>query len=222
MQVTFPHQLLRQTTTPVFVGTTRDRQQSISGAEVVTPAMGGHWEVTATFALKGEAHFLAWQAFLAQMNGREGTCLLPIHTRFRPKDRDGKFTPFCDISTLQESQTFEHFGFENSDISRASVRGSAGLRATDIRINLADTTGIRPGQFISIGDRLYQVRLHWEDETSHVIRIRSGLREAISGGTRIEISKPVCRVRFASEDEGLFDHGMAVLPTVTCNFVEAL
>lgn len=223
MQVTFPHRLLRQASQFWIEGMSQDPQQSISGAETVTPTMRGRWMASCQFVLHGEASELAWQSFLAQMEGRVGTTLVPAHYRWRPRDRDGHATAFCDVADLADAQTWEHFGFANTDIDRVTVAASAPLRATQIDVTLGDTTGLRPGQLFSIGERLHRVQAHWQPSGSvHRLMIQPPLRQAVSAGTRVEIEKPACRMRMTTEAEGLFDQSLAVLPSVTVNFQEAI
>ena len=127
MQVTFPHRLLRQASQFWIEGQSLDPQQSISGADTVTPTMRGRWLASCQFVLHGEAATLEWHAFLAQMEGRIGTTLVPAHYRWRPRDRDGHATAFCDAANIAGAQTWEHFGFENTDIRRVIVAASAPL-----------------------------------------------------------------------------------------------
>ena len=131
MRVTFPFHLMNQAFTPRFVGASLEPQRSINGAETVVPTMGGRWEVDCNFVIKGEAAQLEWQAFLAQMEGRVGTTLVPIHTRFRPNDRDGHGVPFCKIAGLAGAQTWEHFGFANAPVATMTLVDPAPLRATE-------------------------------------------------------------------------------------------
>lgn len=222
MQVTFPHRLLRQASQFWIEGQSLDPQQSISGAETVTPTMRGRWLASCQFVLHGEAATLEWHAFLAQMEGRIGTTLVPAHYRWRPRDRDGHATAFCDVANIAGAQTWEHFGFENTDIRRVTVAASAPLRATQIDVTLGDTTGLRPGQLLSVGERLHQVQAHWQTGGVHRLMIRPPLRQAVAAGARVEIEKPVCRMRMTTETDGLFDQSLAVLPSVTVNFQEAV
>lgn len=223
MQVTFPHLLLRQETRFWLEGMSLEPSQSISGTETIVPTMRARWLATCQFVLRGEAATLEWQTFLAQMEGRVGTTLVPAHYRFRPRDRDGHPTSFCDVANLADAQTWEHFGFANTDIRRVTMAASAPLRATQIDVTLGDTTGLRPGQRLSIGERLYRVQAHWQpSNTVHRLMIQPPLRQAVAAGTRIEIEKPVCRMRMTTEIEGLFDQSLAVLPSVTVNFQEAI
>ena len=222
MQVTFPHRLLRQASQFWIDGQSLDPQQSISGAETVTPTMRGRWLASCQFVLHGEAATLEWHAFLAQMEGRIGTTLVPAHYRWRPRDRDGHATAFCDVANIAGAQTWEQFGFENTEIRRVTVAASAPLRATQVDVTLGDTTGLRPGQLLSVGERLHQVQAHWQTGGVHRLMIRPPLRQAVAAGARVEIEKPVCRMRMTTETEGLFDQSLAVLPSVTVNFQEAI
>lgn len=223
MQATFPHRLLRQASQFWLEGMSLEPQDSINGTTTVVPTMRGRWQASCQFVLRGEAATLEWQAFLAQMEGRVGTTLVPAHYRWRPRDRDGHPLAFCDVADLADAQTWEHFGFDNTDIRRVSVAASAPLRATQIDVTLGDTTGLRPGQKLSIGERLYRVQAHWQpNDTVHRLMIQPPLRQAVAAGARVEIEKPVCRMRMTTETEGLFDQSLAVLPSVTVNFQEAI
>lgn len=223
MRATFPFRLLNQDLTPRFVGASLEPQRAISGAETVIPTMSARWEVTASFVIRGEAAQLQWQAFLAQMEGRIGTTMVPIRTRFRPKDRNGKPAPACQTAGLGDAQTWEHFGFRNEPIATTTLAVSAPLRATTLKVTGGNTTGLRPGQFFSIGERLYRVQHHWQDAdgTSNVM-VQPPLRAAAPAGSALILDAPVCPMRMVSEDEGQFDQLLDRMPRVNCTFVEAV
>lgn len=223
MQVTFPHLLLRQETRFWLEGMSLEPQQSISGTETIVPAMRARWMASCSFVLKGEAQRLAWEAFTAQMEGRVGTTLVPAHYRWRPRDRDGHHLAFCDVAGIAGAQTWEHFGLEGTNVLRAWVATSAPLRATQIDMRFGDAEGVRPGQKISIGDRLHRIQSTWRiSDTIHRATIQPPLRAAAGAGTRIEIETPACLMRMTTETEGIFDQSLSVLPTVTVNFQEAI
>ena len=221
MQATFPYLALHQTAQFYLTGQSLEPQESISGVETIVPTMRARWNASVTFALKDEAATLQWQAFLAQMQGRIGTTLVPCRSRWRPRDRDGHGMTFCDTATLADAQTWEHFGFANTDVTRIAVAAAAPLRATQMDLTLYDTTGLRPGQYFSVGERLHRVQQHWQVGGVHRIMFQPPLRAAVGAGARIEIERPVCKMRMVSETEGLFDQSLDVFPTVTLNFVEA-
>lgn len=221
MRATFPHQLLWQDVTPRFVGASLESQRSISGVETIVPTMSGHWEVDCALAIHDEAGQLAWQAFLAQMEGRIGTTLVPLRTRARPKDRNGRGTPVHGIADLAGAQTWEHFAFESAPVATMALAAAAPLRATTIKVAGGNTTGLRPGQFFSLGERLYRVQHHWQDAdgTSNLM-IQPPLRQALATAALV-LDRPVCLMRFATEEDGKFDHLQDRMPHVTCRFVEA-
>ena len=222
MRATFPHHLLHQEVVPRFVGTSLEPQRSISGAETVVPSLGGHWEVDCTFVIRGEAAQLAWQAFLAQMEGRIGTTLVPIRSRYRPRDNRGRSVSACNVAPIEGAQTWEHFGFENAPVAVMSLAQPAALRATTIKVVANNSTGLRPGQMFSIGGRLYRVQNHWQDgDGTSNLMIQPPLRQAFTAAALI-LDRPVCPMRFATEDEGSFDHLLDPMPRVTCRFVEAV
>lgn len=223
MQVTFPHLFLRQAMQFWIVGQSLDPQTSISGADTIIPTMRGRWMASASFALKNEGAVLQWQAFLAQMEGMVGTTLVPACSRFRARDRDGHGLSQCDVGNIAGAQTWTHFGFENTDITRAAVASAAPLRATQIDLKYYDTTGLRPGQYFSIGDRLHRVQAAWKpDSSTNRVMFQPPLRRAVGTNAIVEIEKPVCRMRFTTETEGVFDQSLDVLPVVTVAFQEAL
>lgn len=222
MQATFPFLALHQTAQFYLTGQSLEPQESISGVDTIVPTMRGRWTSTATFALKGEAATLQWQAFLAQMQGRIGTTLVPCRSRWRPRDRDGLGLPFCDTAALADAQTMEHWGFANTEVVRVAVAEDAGLRATQMDLTYQDTTGLRPGQYFSIGERLHRVQQAWQEDGVHRIMFEPPLRAAVAEGTRIEIERPVCKMRMVSETEGIFDQSLDVFPQVQVQFAEAL
>lgn len=223
MQATFPFRLLRQEAQFWLEGQSLEAQQSISGAETVTPTMRGRWMASCNFVLHGEAATLEWQAFLAQMEGRVGTALVPAISRWRPRDRAGHPVASCETGELAGAQTWEHFGFANSDPARVTVAAAAPLRATQIDVTLQDSTGLRPGQYFSIGERLHRVQSHWQTSgATYRLMIQPPLRAAVAAGTRIEVDRPVCRMRMTTETDGVFDQSLAVVPTMTVDFSEAI
>lgn len=222
MQATFPFLALHQTAQFYLTGQSLEPQESISGVETIVPTMRARWTATATFALKDEAATLQWQAFLAQMQGRIGTTLVPCRSRYRPKDRNGHGMTFCDTAKLADAQTWEHFGFANAPILRATVLSNMPVRASEMDVVFSDSTGIRPGQYFSINERLHRVQHHWQSaEGVSRIRFEPPLRKAVDAGQALEMARPVCLMRCVSETEGLFDQSLDVLPVVTLNFVEA-
>lgn len=227
MEATFPHLALWQAAQFHLVGQSLDMAESITGADIIIPTARARWVATVGFALKGEAAALQWQGFLAQMQGRVGTTLVPARSRYRPKDGGGISRPFCDVGNLTTGQTMEHWGFANQPLGQIIVNQNAGLRATEIEVRYPDSSGLRPGHFFSLGDRLHRVRAaYWSRDTEfgprYAVHFDPPLRAAVTAGATVEVNRPVCRMRMVTEGEGLFDHSLSVLPTVQVQFAEAL
>ena len=219
MHATWPYTARWTAATPRMVGEARPAQQSISGAETIIPAMGARWEVTGSFVIHGEQQELAWQAFIAQMEGGLGTTLVPIWSRFRPLTATGGRVDWDNTAGLYGAQTFEHFGFENPQIVGARLASPAALRATQITIELMDSIGIRPGQYFSIGERLHQVQHHWQVGGVRQVMIRPPLRVEAPAGTALELFRPVCLMRLA-ELAGDIEYTPDLASRVTCRFIE--
>lgn len=224
MQATFPYLAGWRNSSFRLEGQSLDIPRSITGAETVRATMRGRWVMSGEVVVHGEAAYLQWQAFLSQMQGRLGTTLVPVATRFRPKDGEGRMLPFDATAGIAGAQTWEHFGFENSQVNRITTAASAALRATELSLNINDTTGIRPGQFFSIGQRLHRVQHHWEPSSgAHRVMIEPPLREAITSGRQLELARPVCRMRFASDMDGTFAQDYAdFAPKIQFQMVEAI
>lgn len=224
MQATFPYLPGWRKSNFRLEGQSLDLPLSISGVETVSATMRGRWIMSGEVIIHGEAAYLQWQAFLAQMQGRLGTTLVPVATRFPPKDRNGHELPFTNVAGLSGAQTWEHFGFENTEVTRVSLASAAELRATELDLTLHDTTGLRPGQFFSIRERLHRVQLHWRtNRDTHRVMIEPPLRAAAAANTRLEIDRPVCLMRFSSEADGSFAQDYAdFAPIIPFQMVEVV
>ncbi len=223
MQVTFPHQLLVQTSSPRLIGQALDRMESISGAETLVPTLSGRWSVVGTFLLRGAAAHLAYDAFLAQMEGRIGTTLVPFQARYHPFDRDGHAVPQCVVADLGDAQTWEHFGFENAPVAMMRLDAAAPLRAVRITVTLGNTTGIRPGQMFSIDERAYQAQYVWAGVDGRIeIQFQPPLRVAVGAGRPIVLDRVACKMRLVGEDLGSVDRAGPKMQSVSLAFEEAL
>jgi len=214
--IAFPR--LAKMTTSGFrmVGQMRGRETAISGAESIIPSFSGHWTVSISFFIHNEAARLEWQAFLAQMEGGIGTTLVPIGLPYRPVDQRGGR---ASVTGQPEFGTFEHWSFVSEARPAVVVKTDAPLRSTDLDLTLADSLGLRPGHGLSIGDRFHRVQRSWEDGTK--IRIQPPLRAAAPAGAIVETDNPVCKMRFASEDEGEVDFSLSEIDRPTVIFREA-
>lgn len=230
MQVSFPVGLKWVADRLQLVGQSQDAQQGVSGAFTVRPSLTGHWRASATFLLTNEATVLAWQGFVAQMEGQIGTTLFPIWQRYPARTSDGALPSRRAVAVIGDdlqderagSVTFEGFGLATDPVVLGSLSDAAALRAAQIRVIYGDCAGLRPGQVFSIGDRLYRVQLSWADGAETVLQIAPPLRAAAAAGAVLIMDAPVCRMRFASEDEGVVDFDRVPVEQVTVQMIEAL
>lgn len=222
MRVMFPIQPKRQSTQLRLVGQTLGVVQALSGVETVVPAMGARWVANITLLLRNEAEHLAYAAFVAGMEGRLGATLVPCPSRFRPLDRDGKAQTWCDVAGLQGAQTFEHFGFANDVIAQIVLAETAALRATRIKVAAVDSTGLRPGQYFTLGERLYQVQLSWVDGADTVVQFQPPLRAGASAGEVLDVASPHCLMRRADDADGGVELTFTKMQSVSLSFVEAV
>jgi hypothetical protein len=221
MREAFPFQCLQRMAQPNLVGQSLDSGRSVSGASSVNPTMRGYWTVQATMLIAGADALLQFQAFLAGMEGRIGTTLVPVESWVRALDRDGHLTTQRFVASMVEGATFEHWGFEAEPVVQAVVAEAAALRATRLRFALGDTTGLRPGQYFSIGERMYWAQRVWQDAGGHVVQFQPPLREAVPTGAAMVLDRVQCRMRLADERVA-FDPRQPLVQTVAVNFEEAV
>ena len=233
MHVTFPHLPAWQGVQFYLGGQSLDTQESINGTPVVVPTMRGRWMATVSMVLHDEGSTLQWLAFLAQMQGRIGTTDVPVLSRYRPKTGrtgpGGGLQPsFGSVATLAEAQFMEHSGFGQTSIGRVVLNGAIALRETQIEARFnGNTTGLRPGHYFSMDGDLHRALQVYESRKTeggsprYAVRMEPPARKAHPGETQMEVDNPTCRMRFVTETEGLFDQSLSLLPTVTCNFIEA-
>src|SRR5690606_20205859 len=95
-------------------------------------------------------------------------------------------------------------GFGQSDFVHAKLAVPAALGASRLSIIVADGAGPRPGQYIGIGQRLHMVQLAWEVVEGGPLQVQvwPRLRASAAMGERVILDRPVCLMRFASDQTG--------------------
>lgn len=223
MQASFPYRAFYQATAPRLVGQSLDNQEGLSGALTAVPTLTARWELTATFVIYREAAELAWQAFVAQMEGRVGTTLVPIWSRFRPRDMDGRNVPWVQTPAFADAQTHEHWALDIVPAITASLAEAAAQRANTIKVVFGDTDGIRPGQFFSIGERLHRAQLVWIDGAGVTnVQFQPPLREAAAQGADVILDRVVCKMRAKSDTASEMNWNTTPAQFITVDFVEAI
>lgn len=225
---TFPFNLRFVTSGFQIVGASSTPQQSVGGAFSVQPRLGAHWVGSATFYTTNEATTLALQAFVAGMEGMLGTTSVPVFQRYAPRDLIGRRADPAGAALgdglLYEgagSDALEHWGFGGQAAISGILAADADLRASEIVIARTNYSNFRPGHDFTIAGRMYRAINIWPDGANDRVRITPPLRAAAAAGDAVVMDKPVCLMRFASENEGQLAYQPSPAGNVTMNFVEA-
>lgn len=218
----------RQSTRFYILGASASAGFGLSGAESIAASNSAHWEATATFLIANneEAH-MAWQAFLARMQGAIGSTLVPAASRWQPRDSKGRKIAGAP-ATLSGSDDglagdvfWDHGVLDTPETVHVRLNAAASLRDGIITVNYPDAIGLRPGQFFSLGGNLHQVRYSHEVSAGvDEVYIRPLLRQDWAAGDPIEIARPVCRMRLADDMQGVLDLNFERLQKIEVKFVE--
>lgn len=197
---------------------------SLTGSEQITVSNAGRWRARVTAAVRGESSNLALRAFIAQMEGRAGTVLVPKWELFRPSNVNGR--QFSQVPTAGYSCdefNFDLSAFGQSDTAYALNVASAAAGATRLDLDVRSGDGPRPGHYIGIGQRLYRVRQAWQIEPSNLITLEfwPRLRVAVPANARVLLDRPSCLMRFADDNTGDSQLNRAGSGMVTFDFIEA-
>ncbi|WP_108398793.1 hypothetical protein [Devosia submarina] len=200
---------------------------SLSGSEQIIVSLAGMWKATVTVAVRGESSNLAARAFVAQMEGRAGTVLVPKWDKYRPRNINGRqFSQALAVgydAAREDEFNFDLSGFGQEETPHATVSGSAPLGATQIALNLLDGEGPRPGHYFGIGQQIYRCQQVWQENVGDptIVQFWPRLRAPAPSGTTAIIDRPVCLMRFATDDTGDIALSRAGSGMVTFDFVEA-
>lgn len=195
---------------------------SLTGSEQVTISPAGRWRATLELPVYSELTALAYRAFIAQLEGKAGTVLVPKWEVFGPRDMNGRRFSFRD--TASDGLNFDLTGFGQSDQTHAVLAAGAALGATRISVALLDGEGPRPGQYFGLGQRLHLCQAVWQvsegDPTT--IQFWPRLRQAVPSGERVILDRPVCLMRLAEDMSGELDLDTQNQGRPTMEFVEVL
>ncbi|MGV8951191.1 MAG: hypothetical protein ACOH2M_08805 [Cypionkella sp.] len=178
---------------------------SLTGSEQVTISNSGRWRAKATSPIMTEQSVLAWRAFVSLMEGRAGTVLVPKWDNYSIRDMNGRQFSEVGGATYEDGTlNFDLSEFGQSDLTHATLAASAALNATRLSVSVTDGAGPRPGQYISIGQRLYMVQLAWEEDEGDPLQLQiwPRLRSAAASGARVVLDRPQCLMRFANDQTG--------------------
>lgn len=209
MAYVWPFRLL----TPARQKTTLTRQIvrggfTLTGDEVVGRLDGGgRWTTElAEIQVRDRDRINAARAWSAHLDGGATDVVMPIwDLAFAPRGwRAGKLALPGRAEPGEPRDWFNQpVGF-GEPLMVADLAASAPLRATSLRISLAQGAGLAAGQHFSIehptkGWRLYRIARVTSPGTTATVEIRPPLRAAVSAGMAVEFDVPRCLMRVTPE-----------------------
>lgn len=227
MAETFPP-LLRPVGGPprfMVVNNSRSGGVALNGMEQTVSSDSGRWNCRGTWRAFGKSAILQFETFLANMNGRAGEALVPTfsgRTTNWPVDVYGRvLDPGFTRNKLLDGTAYADPAVPPISEVVATLNASVAVHVTQLAINMTQGSAIRPGQLFGLANRLYQVRtIVSVVGVVTTLTFRPSLRAAATLGAAITFTRPICTMKFASDDQGAeFDTGRGGL--VSLEFVES-
>lgn len=226
MTLRWPCEVLRPTSVAFDIASrSLAAPASVSGVTQVVSTDAGIWKATyGGLVVKSRNAVIAHRAISALMEGRLGTILVPTCRAYQPIP-DG-FTATTAAALLDEVPHDDEADFDDDtgySGSTASIQLAGDIEARAVSANVVVNYGgdLEPGQFFSLGERLYRLRtVVYSTPTTAAITFRPTLREAASAGDYLEIDDPVCRMRLASDDAMDLELALRRFASPTVNFIE--
>lgn len=206
----------------------RSGGQSVSGSEQIIVSPAAMWKASVGVAVRGEDANLAVRAFVAQMEGRAGTVLVPKWDKHRPRNKNGRQFSQAKAAGYGESGgdafNWDLSGLGQQDTVQARLSSGAGLRDTQISVDLIDGDGPRPGHYFGIDQRIYRCQQVWQEDVGDPAEVQfwPPLRAAAADNTPVILDRPVCLMRFATDDTGDIALSRAGSGMVMFDFMEAI
>lgn len=197
---------------------------SLTGSEQLTVSNSGRWRATVSVTIRGEASNLALRQFVAIMEGRAGTVLVPKWEKFRPRNVNGReLSQVPSVGYECGVLNFDLSGFGQSDFVHADFAAAAAAGATQASLDLVDGEGPRPGHYFGVDNRIYRCASVWQVNEGDPTQVRfwPRLRAPVAEGARAILDRPVCLMRFADDGQGEAALNRAGSGVVTMEFVEA-
>jgi hypothetical protein len=156
------------------------------------------------------------------MQGTLGETLVPAWSRYLPRDGQGRTLSRKEAVSVPEQGFGDNTGLAQTDTVHARLDGAVALRDSAFRVSYDNTTGLRPGHRVGLGERYHEVLsvVDRGDGTAD-IRVQPVLRQSYADNTPVILDRPVCRMHFADENEGYLPFDTSPVASVTVNFREA-
>lgn len=193
----------------------------VSGAGLADVIAGdaGFWRASyGSIVVNTPQRVKVWRGIAAKLQGRLNPILVPYCRAYQPiAVTPGAAVPHSDGSTFSNGSGYVGSGTLVKLVSAVTVR------AVSCTVDAIAVGTLEPGQVFSLGERLYQIT-NVEDLTGTQKRLSfmPPAREAVISGTELEFTRPVCRMRLASDDAMLIDLSLNRRGFPTLDFVEDL
>ncbi len=195
-----------------------------NGQERVVASDAGRWKARLIQCpVMTDDQILAFRGWLFGMQGRAGTCLVPVFGEERranwPVDPFGRRLSPSDVrrSRLDGTQFADPSQPSESSII-VRLASAAPRRATTLSLTRSQGEPVKAGQYLSIGSRLHVVTAILAQDT---VAIRPPLREPAAANAAVNLSAPVCEMRLASDDSGELELQLGRWGFVDLDFTEA-
>lgn len=202
---------------------------SLNGMEQTVASGAERWQAQGSFLCLGKAAILDFERFLVEMSGRGNEVAVPTYSgrqaNWPLQYHNGAPTGRVLHPGNTRNKALNGTAYADAEIPSASeivaTAGAASLNATSIVITVTQGRAIAAGQLFGIGQRLYRAMTVTAPVAgAQTVTFRPKLRAAVSGGATVLFTRPVCLMKFASDDQGQELDILSGGP-VTLNFVEA-
>lgn len=183
-----------------LVGVATSAGETLSGiTDTIRTDGGGYWQISLMgIELYNDDLLRAWRAWEAELDGGVTQVLVPVpdvRLAPRPVVGSGFASPSPLLAGSVEAYFPEAVGFTSPFIV-ATATAAAGLRATQLTINVTQGSPLEGGETFAIahpakGRRIYRVgRVLSRSGNNATVSVRPPLRESIASGTALDFDWP--------------------------------
>lgn len=202
--------------------------RSLSGIEQVIANDAGFWTLTMhELTVTSEDALRVWNEIELILGGRSGTVLVPVLTNSIPYPVDGNGDP---ITAYAESAHSDGAYFSDGsgyaqDVISATTENSIAARAVTGQFRFSAGGELKAGMYWGVGERAYRIKSIDSSFTDgsgtvYVVSFWPPAREAIAGGTALELLDPRFRARLATDSEMAFDADVLYRGRPSLDFIE--
>lgn len=209
---------------------TRSGGVALNGQEQVIYSAAERWQAKGAFYIRGREAALQFESFLTAMGGRSGVVAVPTFSgRFVnwPVENGVMLTPRVardpglDGTVYQEPGINATGSVPAASVVSATIFNALAVGDTSCEIIVSQGGLIQAGQLFGFtSNHVHRAITASEPfDGAQVVTFRPKVRVSRIAGSVVRVHRPLCDMRFASDDEGQDFDGWG--GPVTMNFVEA-